>query len=440
MKPRSLDDVVDEIGAGPAQYLLVMFCGEILSGLVKTLMGLGVHEYVETLGFSGFERAAVFSAIFVGNAVGNLSSGYLGDRFGRRVAMLIGNALVAVGLLLVFAGGARSPVFFALFNVIVGLGIGLMGPSCWTLIGESSAAPDRTYFSGWGHVVWSFGAAMVGLSMLAKQDTLSLIGCASLLAWAHLFCVFRYVAESPSFHARRGDRAKSVATLEALCARNGRTAVDCGNWTLVEKSEVVSYSALLSGTQKLRNATFACCFICATVNYSHYGLLYIVPMLINNAAHGALLGVGMSLVASAFATCYAHKFSRRVLMIGSLGASTFLLIPLFHEERGLLYLAVLAAQFAAIGVAFFGVYLYVVEVTAPECRASAAGLAMMCGRLAAASAPFAREWVRNEGFLISMAVMQGIAVAVVLSLSIEPNLRQPGEISGETGHLVEKQK
>merc|ERR1719247_1576852 len=163
-------------------------------------------------------------------------------------------------------------------------------------------------------------------------------------------------------------------------------------------------------------------------------------MLVDNAAHGALLAVGMSFLANVFATAYAHRFSRRALMLGALIACTAFLLPLFNEGRGPLYLLVLAAQFAAIGLAFFGVYLYIVEVTAAECRASAAGLAMMCGRLAAAAAPFAREWVRNEGFLISMAVMQGIAIAVVLSLSIEPNLRQLGEISGETGLLVEKQK
>ena len=156
---------------------------------------------------------------------------------------------------------------------------------------------------------------MVGLSMLAKQDTLSLIGCASLLSWAHLFGVYRFVGESPSFFARRGNRAKTIERLEALCLRN-RTLVDCTDWTFVERANDVAYSALLSAGTEQRAATLSCCYICATINYANYGLLYMMPMLIENSAHGALLGVVMSFITNAFATAYAHRFSRRALMLG----------------------------------------------------------------------------------------------------------------------------
>merc|ERR1719171_2808024 len=66
------------------------------------LMAIGVHDHVEKLGFSGVQRAMVFSAIFVGNGGGNLLSGFLGDWAGRRRAMLIGNALISAGLLFLF--------------------------------------------------------------------------------------------------------------------------------------------------------------------------------------------------------------------------------------------------------------------------------------------------------------------------------------------------
>ena len=108
-----------------------------------------------------------------------------------------------------------------------------------------------------------------------------------------------------------------------------------------------------------------------------------------------------------------------------------LLPPLLSEERGALHIAVLAGQLAAIGLSFFGVYLYVVEVTAAECRASAAGLAMMSGRVAAAVCPFVREWLGNRGFLIAMGVLQALAVGIVFALKIEPNLRQLGNITTE---------
>jgi hypothetical protein len=60
---------------------------------------------------------------------------------------------------------------------------------------------------------------------------------------------------------------------------------------------------------------------------------------------------------------------------------------------------------------------------------------MTCGRVAAAVSPFAREAFGNEGFLMAMCIMQAIAIGVVAALQIEPNLKQLGEISGETASL-----
>merc|ERR1719379_434017 len=401
------------------------------------LMAIGVHDHVAKLGFSGVQRAMVFSAIFVGNGCGNLLSGFVGDRIGRRSAMLIGNALISAGLLFLFGGGTNAFSLFVLCNLTIGLGVGLMGPACWTLIGESSPTSERTYFSGFGHVSWCVGSSLVVLSMLAKQDTKSLVGCASLLAWAHLFGVYYFVVESPTFHAARGDRAKDIESLEALCRRNG-AAVDCHSWTFQENADEVSYSALLNAGKQTRIAALTCCFVCATVNFSHYGLLYTVPMLISDSARAAVLTVGMSLIANVFALACAHRFSRRLLMLGSLLASTVLLFPLLADVDSTAFLITLAAQFAAIGIAFFGVYLYVVEVISAASRASAAGLAMTCGRVAAAISPFVREWLLNEAFLVAMCIMQVIAIGLVAALQIEPNLRQLGEITGETAPLGAK--
>ena len=89
---------------------------------------------------------------------------------------------------------------------------------------------------------------------------------------------------------------------------------------------------------------------------------YTVPMLISDAAYGALLTVLMSLVANVFALTCAHRISRRALMLGALIVSTVLVFPLLFDKESIAYLLTLAAQFAAIFLAFFGVYLYVVEV------------------------------------------------------------------------------
>jgi hypothetical protein len=267
--------------------------------------------------------------------------------------------------------------------------------------------------------------------MILIRSPLLLVASASFIAWLHLFGVSRFVVESPTFFAGQGEREKAIASLAVLHSRNGVSA-DFKNWHFNEKVEKVSYSALFVAGWRTRVVTLGCCFICGTVNFAQYGLMYTLPALAENSnAKIFAVSAGTSVVTNCFAMVYGHRFPRRHLMLGALVVATVFVLPLARGYHNNVQLALLAVEFAAIGLAFFGVYLYIVEVSASALRASAAGLAMMCGRAAAAISPFVMESLGKLGFLVVMSSANVISAAIVYALQVEPNLRQLGDITSE---------
>jgi len=96
---RTLDDVVDDLGLGFGQYIVVLLGGELYSGLIKTLVTSCSVAFASDLGFSATERGWMVSTLFLGNFAGNLSSGAISDCCGRRFTILVGY-LVGVSALL----------------------------------------------------------------------------------------------------------------------------------------------------------------------------------------------------------------------------------------------------------------------------------------------------------------------------------------------------
>eukprot|EP00928_Gymnodinium_smaydae_P044651 TRINITY_DN29783_c0_g1_i1.p1 TRINITY_DN29783_c0_g1~~TRINITY_DN29783_c0_g1_i1.p1 ORF type:complete len:456 (-),score=73.62 TRINITY_DN29783_c0_g1_i1:80-1447(-) len=437
---KSLDDVIDDLRCGWGQYVLVLLSGELVAGLVKMVMSLGVHDYVSLLGFTAFERAWVFSAVFVGNSIGNFFAGYVGDTFGRKVAILMGSLVTTCGMA-PLPLGATSFLVFTVSNSISGLGIGLMGPACWTLIAEVSPVADRAYLNGMGHLVWQLGAILGLVPMCLGASPYMLLHASFLFCCLHTFAVLCFVHESPVHLARRGDLHGAMEVLETIHRRNGGDrGYLCNCWKVVEPpTDKVSYVALASDWRALM-ITLACGIIVMTCNYCQYGLFYMLPMLVPHAdSQTALLSVLLSCVADYIAMVCAHAISRRHLMAYSVmaaGIGTVGVLLVHHKVKVEIEVAVICVPMALISVVFFIAYLYIVEVSGAALRASCTGFAMMAGRAAATAAPLLRESLGTQTFIMSMVVADLVSVVIICCLRVEPNMRQLGEISAERRALV----
>lgn len=130
-------------------------------GLVQAgyyVMGAVVLPYLRTLGLDPGRLGVYQSVSGVAGAVGSLGGGVVGDRWGRREAIVLARLvhLVAVSLLLV----ARRWEAVLVVAVLSGLAQ-MAGPAFSALAaGESSGSSRATFFGGLQTVAWVMGAAL----------------------------------------------------------------------------------------------------------------------------------------------------------------------------------------------------------------------------------------------------------------------------------------
>lgn len=142
----------------------------------------------------------VFSAALVGMLLGAPLSGYLGDRFGRRITVISCCALIGIPTLMVLS--ANSLTELIVWRAIAGIGFGGLNPALISLISEY--APTRlravmisTMYAGVTVGAASAGAVGTWLVPLADWHLLFLIGGIGALL-AGIICIFA-LPESLSF-------------------------------------------------------------------------------------------------------------------------------------------------------------------------------------------------------------------------------------------------
>eukprot|EP00928_Gymnodinium_smaydae_P034659 TRINITY_DN24511_c0_g2_i1.p1 TRINITY_DN24511_c0_g2~~TRINITY_DN24511_c0_g2_i1.p1 ORF type:complete len:467 (-),score=46.91 TRINITY_DN24511_c0_g2_i1:68-1297(-) len=405
-----------------------------------------MHDYVMSLGLSTFQRTMASSLVFFATAVGNALAGYVGDFYGRKRAILIGSSATSFGLsLLACCPGAF--VVYILGALCSGIGIGLTGPACWALIGEVSPAKDRTFLGGLSHVAWSMGALFILIPSAFHVRSSLLLSCSVLLAFLYTSCVCCLVVESPVYLAHQGEFKRASLVLDVIWARNGRERVrqPGREWNFSESSiEPTAFYALLADPVAI-SAILASSAILACVNYSHYGVMYVMPKTSPvGQVPSSVVAVVMSAVAAIAIMRYGHAVARKQLVFTLLLASAALsfLFLTFAEraQRGTLDIAILSyVYFAMLNATFILVCLYTMEVSRPSMRVTCLGMAMMISRIGAIAGPFVLEVIGTSAFLATMVISQA-ACAKYLSvgLKVESNMRQLSELAAETQLLFSK--
>ncbi|WP_254049381.1 MFS transporter [Kocuria sp. WRN011] len=138
-------------GAGRALFAAV--AGTLIEWYDYALYGTAAGLIIGPLFFAGMDSGASLAAFatfavgFVARPLGGVLVGHLGDRYGRRPAMLLtvilmGVATVGIGLLPTYAAiGVAAPVFLVLLRLLQGMGAGAELAGAMTLVAEF--APPR---------------------------------------------------------------------------------------------------------------------------------------------------------------------------------------------------------------------------------------------------------------------------------------------------------
>lgn len=183
--------------------------------------GTALVLYQQSIGITGGEIGVLSGALTFCIAIGALSGGRLGDRFGRRAVFIATMAMTVLGAGVLVA----SPAFAGLLvgTVLVGLGTGADLPVSLATISEAATDENRGKLVGFSQVLWFAGilatyaiSTVVGdLGRLGGQIMFAHVG---VVALAVLFLRFT-IPESTAWSDARSEKVAGVETVRA--ARHG---------------------------------------------------------------------------------------------------------------------------------------------------------------------------------------------------------------------------
>lgn len=142
--------------------VLMIAATVILDGLDNQMLGLAAPSLLKEWGIDRAALGSVFALGFVGMAVGTLTSGWVGDRFGRRGALIIGVAIFGVATLLTGFSNALWQV--AALKTLAGVGLGGVPGTASAMIAEFTPVRWRSVAVTFGVVCVSIGGILGGVA------------------------------------------------------------------------------------------------------------------------------------------------------------------------------------------------------------------------------------------------------------------------------------
>lgn len=421
--------------------LTVLIC----SGVVLALDGFDI----QVIGFVapalttqfGVTRAAlgpVLAASLVGMGIGGLGVGPIGDRIGRRAAVLLSTAIFAAGTLL--GSTAASIEALALWRLLTGIGLGGAMPNVTALMAEF--APPR-----WRSLTISAAIAgvpvggMLGAALAAEiipafgWRAIFVLGGVLPLLW--LAVMYFLLPESPRYLAARGRRPRELA---ALLNRIDEQQQLHGDETFVLRDAAVRTSrgvrALFS--RELMRDTIAAWVIFGTNIFAVYAIFNWAPVVLTSlglelstAVRGLLLFNFAGVVGSLALSLLIPRLGSRALLaccaIGAAASAIWLAwlarvagasvadVPVAALMAGL---ALAGLTTIAIQVGMFPVMAHVYPV---QSRSTGLGWAIGLGRLGGILSSFAGGWFMtnmggDSGFFVGVALTLAVTLAGVMSL------------------------
>jgi AAHS family 4-hydroxybenzoate transporter-like MFS transporter len=280
----------------PMQRIVVMLAALaiVMDGFDSQLIGFAIPVLIKEWGVTRADFAPVVALGLIGMGVGSVLAGYVGDRLGRRSAV-IGSVLV-FGSATVAIGFAPNLTMLGLLRFIAGLGIGGAMPSATIMAGEYTPLRYRTLAVTAAIVCVPVGGMIAGLF---ASEVLPALG------WRALFLIggampvvlgailLFVLPESPRWLSRHPLRWPELV---GLLRRMKRTASDGAGFIdpLEEKSErSVGIAALFQdGRARGTTAIWIALFLCLLAVYTTFS--WLPTMLTTEGLSVSVAGSGLT--------------------------------------------------------------------------------------------------------------------------------------------------
>ncbi|ARQ03223.1 MFS transporter [Pseudorhodoplanes sinuspersici] len=218
-------DLLDTAPMGWRQYFMWLLAsgGTLLDGFSIFSLGVAMPLLTERFSLSALMVGLIGSALVLGAAFGAAFGGPAADRFGRKPALLVDMAILAIGALL--SALANEPFLILAGQFLVGIGIGIDFPVSASYVSETMPKRERSRMMVATIALQSVGmlvGAMVALATLRLSVSVTdwrwIVGATG--AGAILFLLFRlWLPESPRWlleHGKDHITAPPEAALGAL--------------------------------------------------------------------------------------------------------------------------------------------------------------------------------------------------------------------------------
>lgn len=264
------------------RYNILLLCvaglGGLLYGVDVGIIG-GALPYLEaTSRFDAAKLSTIVAAVLLGSVISTVFAGLLADWFGRKPLMFLSGLVFVVSIPLIALSRGYEALFIGrLLQGISGGFIGVVVPLYLAECLVSNTRGKGTAIFQWLLTFGIVAAALIGMYYSYRVRAVAASGNASDLfnvqnnAWRHIFWVSLppgvlfaigslFVAESPRWLFRRGDRGKALASL--LRSRS----TDAAHLELAEMAAVATQpDATLKRTGTLFRRKYVVPFLLACV-------------------------------------------------------------------------------------------------------------------------------------------------------------------------------
>jgi MFS transporter, AAHS family, 4-hydroxybenzoate transporter len=216
MDELNISRLVDNARLRPFHFWLILWCvlAMMADGFDLLNASIAGPALIKEWGIGRAALGPVFSASLVGFFVGAPFFGYLGDRFGRRVAII--SALLSIGVTTFACAFAADLQQLLWLRFLSGLGLGGVLPNVIALAAEFS--PKRLRATSLVVIAMgiSLGAAvpgLVGITLMPIYGWRVIFVVGGVIPFVIGLCMFFAVPDSIKFMVLRGGRDEAVRRL-----------------------------------------------------------------------------------------------------------------------------------------------------------------------------------------------------------------------------------
>jgi AAHS family 4-hydroxybenzoate transporter-like MFS transporter len=187
----------------PLSVFVGTFLIMVLDGFDVQLIGFAAPALIGEFGITRNALGPALAASVIGMSVGAVAIGPVGDRFGRRPALLV--SAVLFGVMTLLAATATSVATLALWRFLTGIGLGAALPGAVALMAEFTPARQRSQLvvmSLLGVPVGGIVGSALAAEIIPALGWRSIIVVGGVLPVAAAIVLFFTLPESPGFLAR----------------------------------------------------------------------------------------------------------------------------------------------------------------------------------------------------------------------------------------------